>query len=97
MRREPETGIEELRILVNIAGHTNEDAFDGFSVEETVRLLQACRALDLETLPDMLTSGERQYAAKQGEVSTACLRRLYKQEGLEEKGPDWDAREEKKP
>lgn len=92
MTRQFYHGMEELRSLVNIANQTNESAFDGFTLEETVRLLQACRALDLETLPDMLTPGERKYAAKHGKVSTACLRRLYKQEGLEETGIDWKGR-----
>lgn len=84
--------MEELRALVSYGNHSNEDAFDGFDLEETVRILQACRALDLETLPDMLTQAERRYAAKHGKVSTACLRRLYKQEGLAETGIDWEDR-----
>jgi hypothetical protein len=86
------TGIEELRALVNMANNTREDAFDGLNAEETVCLLRACRALNLETLPDQLTPEGRAYAAKHGEVSTKELRRLYKAEGLPETGSDWVGR-----
>lgn len=92
MKRPTETGIQELRILVGMADWSNESALDDFDLKATVRILQACRALDLETLPDMLTLAERRYAAKHGKVSTACLRRLYKQEGCAESGPDWEGR-----
>lgn len=84
-----ETGIEELRKLVNMAGYTEESAFDGFTAVETVRLLQACRALDLETLPDQLTLAERRHAAKHGRVSIECLHRLYEDAGESKTGPDW--------
>ena len=87
-----ESGIEELRALVNIAGWSRESALDGFDVMETVRILRACRALDLETLPDELTEPERRYAARHGRVSTSCLRRLYRENGLPETGRDWVGR-----
>lgn len=92
MARKYVHGMDELRSLVNYGNHSNEDAFSGFGLEETVRLLRACLALNLETLPDMLTRDERKYAAKHGKVSTECLRRLYRQEGCAESGPDWEGR-----
>lgn len=87
--RNDETGIEELRVLVNMAGWTQESAFVGFNAEQTVRLLRACRALDLETLPDQLTAAERAHAARHGKVSTSCLRRLYREACEPFTGPDW--------
>lgn len=84
------SGIDELRKLVNLANNTNESAFDDLGLEETVRLLRACRALDLETLPDMLEQDELEFAAKNGRISKKALRRLYKAEGLEETGVDWE-------
>lgn len=89
IRDHEETGIEELRALVNLAGWTTESAFDDFTAIETVRLLRACRALDLETLPDQLTPTERIYAARCGRVSRSCLRRLYEAAGESKTGPDW--------
>ena len=85
-------GMDELRTLVNFGNHSNESAFDGFTLEETINLLRACLALDLETLPDQLTPDERIDAAAMGQVSRKCLRRLYKQEGLAETGVDWEGR-----
>ena len=90
--RDDKTGIEKLRELVNMAGWTRESAFDGFDVLQTVRLLQACAALDLETLPDQLTEEERRAAARTGKVSTRTLRRLYAAEGEPETGRDWEGR-----
>jgi hypothetical protein len=75
-----ESGIETLRALVSMANYTREDAFDGFNVHETIKLLQACRAMDLETLPDELTEPEARYAAKTGRVSRTAMRRLYRAE-----------------
>lgn len=76
-----ETGIEQLRKLVNVAGWTNEWAFDDITdMFATIRLLQACLALDLETLPDQLTPAERKYAAKHGKVRKTCIKRLYQAE-----------------
>ena len=89
--RGKETGIQELRKLVNMANNTREDALDGFTAEELVKLLRACRDLNLEVLPDQLQPWERRYAAKHGKVSKGALRRLYHLEGLPETGPDWEA------
>lgn len=83
-------GIGELRRLVNIANCTREDAFDGLTIEQTIKLLQACRSLDLEVLPDQLNPEERAFAARTGKVSKACKRRLYRAEGLPETGIDWE-------
>jgi hypothetical protein len=85
-------GMDELRTLVNFGNHANESAFDGLDLLGTVKLLRACLALDLETWPDQLTQAERRYAAKHGKVSTACLRRRYKEEGYPETGIDWEGR-----
>jgi hypothetical protein len=90
--RKNETGIEELRKLVNMANNTREDAFDDFDLEQTVRLLRACRELNLEVLPDQLTEEEAEDTASTGRISTECLRRLYRVEGLPEKGRDWEGR-----
>lgn len=54
---------------------------------QTVNLLRACAALDLETLPDQLYQDEREHAAKHGKVSKACLRRLYEEAGEPKTGP----------
>jgi hypothetical protein len=88
MSRDDETGIEELRALVSMAGWTRESAFDGFDAIQTVRLLQACRKLDLEVLPDQLTRDERREAARTGVVSEDAVRRLYRAEF----GPNWEGR-----
>lgn len=85
------TGIEELRTLVNMAGYTTESAFDDFNAAETVRLLQACRDLNLEVLPDQLTKAERRYAARHGRVSKTALHRLYDAAGESKTGRDWEA------
>ena len=85
-----ETGIQELRGLIAFGNHSNESSFDGFDADETLRLLRACYALDLETLPDMLTQEERKHAARTGKVSKAALHRLYEREGASKTGPDWE-------
>lgn len=84
------TGIEELRGLVNMAGWTTESAFDGFDALQTIRLLQACQKLNLETLPDELTQSERAYAARYGKVSKKALHRLYEVAGESKTGSDWE-------
>jgi hypothetical protein len=89
---ERESGITELKALLNMANWTHGDAFEGLSLEEVISLLRACRKLDLETLPDMLTGPERREAAKTGIVPTRALRRMYKIEGLPEIGIDWEGR-----
>lgn len=76
-----ETGIEQLRKLVNVAGWTNEWAFDDITdIGQTIKLLQACMELDLETLPDQLTDKERKSAAKKGRLGKGCIERLYREE-----------------
>lgn len=85
-------GMDELRTLIDYGNHSNESAFDGFNAVETVRLLQACIALDLEVFPDQLTPMERRHAVQTGKITTAALHRLYKAEGLAETGPDWVGR-----
>lgn len=85
-----ETGVEELRMLVQIADYTTESAFDSFNLLQTINILKACHKLDLETFADDLTHDERKFAAKHGRVSIKCLTRLYNDEGLEHTGPDWD-------
>ena len=87
-----ETGIEELRVLVDNAGITQESALDDFDIFQVVRLLRACRALNLETYPDQLYPHERRYAARTGKISTKTLRRLYKENGEPETGSDWKGR-----
>lgn len=87
-----ERGIDELRKLVNMANWTREDAFDGLDAYAIVRLLQACRKLDLETLPDQLTEDEQDYAIEHGKVSTECLTRLYDAQGEAHTGSDWEGR-----
>lgn len=88
-----ESGIDELRKLVNMANNTAEGAFDDFGLYEVVELLRACRRIDLDITPEQLTRDEAEFAARRGRVSIKCLRRLYKQEGLSETGPDWEGRD----
>lgn len=75
-----ESGIETLRALVNMAGWSGEWALDDLNVTQTIKLLQACRVMDLETLPDQLNDNERRYAARTGKLSRTTMRRLYKVE-----------------
>lgn len=89
---ETKSGIDELRELVNMAGWTRESAFDGLDAIQVIKLLRACRELDLEVLPDELTPAERVTTARTGKVPTAALRRLYANEGLPETGRDWEGR-----
>lgn len=89
-----ESGIEKLRRIVESAGWCQEWAFD--DIEDplaTIKLMQACLALDFETLPDQLEDSERKYAAKHGRVSLKCLERLYEAEygpGFARVGRDWE-------
>jgi hypothetical protein len=91
-RRPDETGIEELRKLVNMANNTREDAFDGLDAFQVVRLLQACRALDLEVLPDDMNDEERLEVANTGKVPTETLELLYEAANVPKGGRDWEGR-----
>lgn len=82
-----ETGIEHMRRLVSVAGWCHEATFDDFDVLQTIRLLEACLVLDLGTLPDQLTLGERKHAAKYGKLSKSAIKRLYRAEY----GQRWEA------
>ena len=71
MTARKETGIEELRRVVNAAGYSNEDALYGFSAE----------ASGWDIFPDQLTAEERAHAAQAGTLSHACLARLQRTYG----------------
>lgn len=88
MKEYQESGIEKLRALVDVAGWCSEWAFDDIpDVASTIRLLEACLALDFETLPDDLLASERKHAAKTGTVSRSTIARLYRLEH----GSKWEA------
>lgn len=70
------SGIDELRKLLRIAGHTCEYAFDGIGVHGVIRLLQACKYSPVEVLPDALTEKERLYAAQHGKLHAWTTWRL---------------------
>jgi len=71
-----ETGIEMMRRAVRAADMTRESAFDGFTVEECLRLIRACWTSKWDILPDDLLSSEREYAAEHGRLSESAERRL---------------------
>lgn len=86
-------GIHELRRIVSAAGWSAEDAFNDLTMLEVIRLMQACLAMDLETLPDQLYLKERKYAARTGKISKATLERLYRAEygpHFARVGRDWE-------
>lgn len=86
------TGAEELRALVRMMNATKESAFDDLSAAQIVQLLQACRALNLETLPDQLTRAEIYEVIALGYIPTATLHSLYEAAGEPKTGRDWEER-----
>lgn len=75
-----ERGIEELRRYADWSKACTESTFDDLSAEECVRLMRACLALDLETMPDQLTREEIKQIAKDGKLSRETITALYRVE-----------------
>lgn len=75
---ETESGIEEMRRAVSVAGMCRESAMEGFTAEEVMNLFRACWATPYDMLPDELNGRERKYAARHGRVDEKTLRRLAK-------------------
>ena len=71
-----ESGPEELRRIVNCLDFTREDALDGFTAEQCVRIVRAVRACKWDIFPDNLTRDELEHAAEHGTLSEECNARL---------------------
>lgn len=81
MSARKESGADELRRVVRLLNASREDAVDGFTAIECVRLAQACLASPWDLTPDELTRHERTQAAARGKLSAAAVRRLTERFG----------------
>jgi hypothetical protein len=81
LKKNPLAGVEELRQLARMSGHCNESAYDGFTMNEVVNMLRACRDSDWDILPDELYADERKSAGRTGVLTEICVKRLKEKYG----------------
>lgn len=79
MKRLKPNGMEEIRLLVQVANSCAESTFDDFTAEEVLKIFRACWASKWDLYPDQIRFVELKYAAKHGKLSERCNARLNRE------------------